>query len=118
MSAQPKLLRVLNLVQLLHHKPYKNLKQLSACLEVNQRTVYRYLITLEELGYLIDKTFEGQFFLFTDTDAQAEENLTLQEFQVLDQLFNLFYANQHVFESCRQKLARKASSQRLSCGLR
>lgn|GEM_PF-4494014 len=118
MSAQPKLLRMLRLIQLLHQKPYKNIRQLADSLEVNQRTVYRYLTTLEDLGYLIDKTFAEQFFLFTKTDDdQPDHNLTVQEFEVLDQMLTLFNANQPLFESCRRKLEQRAVRQQLAAGL-
>jgi predicted DNA-binding transcriptional regulator YafY len=62
--AQHKLLRVLRLIAALQRTPHKTIRQLAAVLETTPRSVYRYLALLEEVGFLIDKDFEGRYFLF------------------------------------------------------
>jgi proteasome accessory factor C len=55
MSAQPHLLRLFSLIRLLNQRPGLTLAQAAQTLDTSSRTVYRYLETLEDLGYCIDK---------------------------------------------------------------
>lgn len=59
-----KLLRILKLIQLLQTQRM-SLGQIATYLEVNERTVYRYLQTFEEAGYVVDKDFNNRFFIAT-----------------------------------------------------
>jgi len=55
MIEQRKVLRVLHLIKILSEKSNKTKKELAKLLEISERTVYRYIELLEELGYLVDK---------------------------------------------------------------
>lgn len=66
MTDQQKLYRVFRLIQLLSQPPYRKVPQLAKSLEVDPRTVYRYINLLEELGYHIDKKEGDRYYLFLD----------------------------------------------------
>ena len=52
MAAQPHLFRLLAYVRLLSNRPGSTVQQAAQMLDTTPRTVYRYLETLDELGYL------------------------------------------------------------------
>ena len=54
MIAQQKLLRVFKLIRLLKQRPGRTIFQLAQLLDINKRSVYRYLELLEAVGYLYD----------------------------------------------------------------
>ena len=63
MTDQQKLFRVFRLIQLLSQPPYRKVKRLAEILEVDPRTVYRYIQLLESLGYAVDKKEGDRYFL-------------------------------------------------------
>ena len=58
MTEQQKLLRLFKLIRLLKQRPGKTIHQLAQSLGITVRTMYRYLVLLEEVGYEIDKKGE------------------------------------------------------------
>ena len=62
MHNQNKIFRVLQLIQLLQDQP-KTITQIADSVEATERTVYRYLDLLRELGYLIRKDLAGRYFI-------------------------------------------------------
>jgi predicted DNA-binding transcriptional regulator YafY len=50
---------------LLSGRTGKTIAQLALLLETSQRSVYRYIKLLEEVGYLLDADTHGRYFLFT-----------------------------------------------------
>lgn len=86
MAAQQSLFRALKLIRLLKQRPGKTLAQLAQLLECNPRHARRFMDTLEEAGFLIDK--EGKrpprFFLYEDERRQQTE-FTEEEAQLLQQ---------------------------------
>lgn len=76
--AQQRILRVFKLLRLLKQKPYKSLSHLAQILEVDERTIKRYIELLEEIGYCIDKTVNTKvYFLFEDTTSPIPEHPTV-----------------------------------------
>jgi predicted DNA-binding transcriptional regulator YafY len=73
MLAQQKLLRVFTLIGLLRRRPGYKIPQLARLLEIDSRSVYRYLQLLGEIGYLIDKDDRGRYFLFEPGPEDAAE---------------------------------------------
>lgn len=63
MSNHNKILRVFQLIGLLRTGPPRSLTSLSSALGSTQRTVYRYLDLLKELGLVVRKDRRGLFFL-------------------------------------------------------
>jgi proteasome accessory factor C len=63
MHEQAKLQRVLKLIRLLLNGKY-SITTLGYLLECSQSTVYKYFQLLEEVGYNIDKSSSGHYFIF------------------------------------------------------
>lgn len=75
MAAQQNLICTLKLIRLLKQRPGKTLAQLAQILDCDPRHARRYMDTLEEAGFIIDK--EGKrpprFYLFEDERRQQAE---------------------------------------------
>lgn len=81
MHNQHKIFRVLQLIQLLQEQP-RTIPQISESLEATDRTVYRYLDLLRELGFQIRKDLNGKYFIKHPDKSFFE----LEELQFLTQL--------------------------------
>ena len=66
MAEQRKILRIFKLISFLKGVRRRRPEQLAHILEISKRTVYRYFILLEELGFVIDVDFEGCYFIPTE----------------------------------------------------
>lgn len=60
---QNRLLRVLQLIRLLRSDRHLSMAELSAAMELGERSVYRYLKLLEEVGFTVLKDAEGGVFV-------------------------------------------------------
>lgn len=103
-SAQPHLLRLLKFIRLLADRPGRTVSQFARTLETSERTVYRYLDTLEELGYLIDKDIHERYFLF-EADATRRPAFTADESALVDRLLSSLPAELPLMDSIRRKLS-------------
>lgn len=103
MSAQPHLLRLLKFVRLLADRPGRTVSQTARTLETSERTVYRYLDTLQQLGYLIDKDEQERYFLF-EADATRRPAFTADESALVDRLLSSLPADLPLTDSIRRKL--------------
>lgn len=102
MIEQQKLLRVFQLIKLLKNHRRKSIDQLAAILEISERTVYRYIELLQEVGYLIDQDHDGRPFIFEEQE-ESEHVLTPEEAKLVNDL--LAGAGSHpLTESIRKKL--------------
>ena len=63
MYNQNKILRVLQLISLLKKEPAKSIRFLSGILESTERTVYRYLDLVKELGFELQKDQNNNFLI-------------------------------------------------------
>ena len=61
--AQAKILRVLLLIEQLRNKPM-TIEQIAKRYDISDRTIYRYIHLIEEIGIFIDRNFYGEFFIF------------------------------------------------------
>lgn len=81
MFNQHKILRVLQLISLLKRKPSKSIKFLSGLLETTERTVYRYLDLIKELGFDLQRDHNNRFFIISEDEAEnvafSQEETTL-----------------------------------------
>lgn len=103
MSAQPHLLRLLKFIRLLADRPGRTVSQAARTLETSERTVYRYLDTLGELGYLIDKDEQERYFLF-EADATRRPAFTADESALVDRLLSSLPSEHPLIDSIRRKL--------------
>jgi proteasome accessory factor C len=87
MLNQVKILRVLQLISMLQQRPSKSIKQLSSMLNNTERTVYRYLDLIKELGFDLQRDSNFRFYiasdntdsinLFTSEESELMKNLLL-----------------------------------------
>lgn len=85
MFNQVKILRVLQLISLLKKQPPKTIKSLAGFLENTERTVYRYLDLIRELGFDLQKDDQNRFLIVGDIDT-VENNFTPEEASLLNDL--------------------------------
>ena len=84
MLNQHKILRVLQLISLLQKEPSKSIKFLAGILDSTDRTVYRYLDLVKELGFDLQRDAHNRFFIVSEennetTDFTNEEASLLRE---------------------------------------
>lgn len=85
MLNQHKILRVLQLITLLKKEPAKSIKFISGILESTDRTVYRYLDLIKELGFDLKKDHNNRYFIFGE-DIGDEISFTNEEASLLKEL--------------------------------
>jgi proteasome accessory factor C len=71
MHNQNKILRVLQLISLLKKEPAKSIRFLSGILESTDRTVYRYLDLVKELGFELQKDQNNKFLIIGNDDFET-----------------------------------------------
>ncbi len=71
MLNQHKILRVLQLISLLKKEPSKSIKFLAGILESTDRTVYRYLDLVKELGFDLQRDSHNHFFIVSEVDNET-----------------------------------------------
>lgn len=71
MYNQNKILRVLQLISLLKKEPAKSIRFLSGILESTDRTVYRYLDLVKELGFELQKDQNNKFLIIGSDDYET-----------------------------------------------
>jgi predicted DNA-binding transcriptional regulator YafY len=71
MYNQNKILRVLQLISLLKKEPAKSIRFLSGILESSERTVYRYLYLVKELGFELQKDQNNKFLIIGNDDFET-----------------------------------------------
>ena len=72
MFNQHKILRVLQLITLLQNKPAKSVRFMANFLECTERTAYRYLDLLKQLGFDIQKDEHNKFFIIVENQTETE----------------------------------------------
>jgi proteasome accessory factor C len=102
-APQKTIIRVFKAIRHLATPPHKSIAQLATWLEVDKRTVYRYLNLLEEIGYAVDKDFEGRYFLFEDSKRNAVQ-FTTEETQLVRQILAAAPEQNPLVESIRRKV--------------
>ncbi|MBO0932062.1 helix-turn-helix transcriptional regulator [Fibrella aquatilis] len=104
MPDHTQLLRTLNLIRLLTDRPGKTVAQLARLLAVTTRTVYRYLETLEAVGYAVDVHPQTkQYFLF-EADAKQRTTFTADESALVSRLLTALPTEHPLTDSIRRKL--------------
>lgn len=81
MVPQQKILRIVKLISLLKSNHRKTVQELAYLLDTGWRTIYRYVELLQEAGFVIDKDFEGRYFI--PVWEEKEYSFTGEEASVL-----------------------------------
>ena len=71
MHNQNKILRVLQLISLLKKEPAKSIRFLSGILESTDRTVYRYLDLIKELGFELQRDQYNRFLIIKEDEIES-----------------------------------------------
>lgn len=71
MFNQHKIYRVLQLITLLQNKPAKSIRFMANFLECTERTAYRYIDLLKQLGFDIQKEEHNKFFIVSDIQTDG-----------------------------------------------
>ncbi len=79
------MLRVFRLIALLKSGHW-TIAQLASRLDMNRRSIYRYLHLLEAIDFNVDKDFQDRYFIFTSDEEPASTQFTIDEMNVLKQL--------------------------------
>lgn len=81
MLNQHKILRVLQLISLLQKEPAKSIRFMSGFIESTERTVYRYLDLIKELGFELERDQNKRYFikggLYDDVESFTNEEVSL-----------------------------------------
>lgn len=85
MLNQHKILRVLQLISLLKRDPSKSIKFIAGILESTDRTVYRYLDLVKELGFDLQRDSYNRFFIVSE-DNNATIEFSNEEASLLREL--------------------------------
>lgn len=85
MIPQQKLLKILKLITLLKSGSGATISFLSKSLDLSERTIYRYIIILEEVGFYIDKNFNNKYFIHQNADDPSDLAFTTEELALIRQ---------------------------------
>jgi predicted DNA-binding transcriptional regulator YafY len=102
--AQQKLLRVFKLIRTLNRKPGKTVAQLARLLETSERSVYRYLHLLEEVGYLLDKDAYERYYLFEPENEKVKPSFEAEEADLIRDLVTSAAAHHPLKDAILKKL--------------
>ena len=117
MIAQQKLLRVFKLIRLLKQRPGRTIPQLAQLLDINKRSVYRYIEFLGEVGYLIDSDLLTKRYYLFDAETTGQPTFTEEEADVLLQALGSVALSNPLAGSIRQKLFLSSTLVPLADGL-
>ncbi len=100
MFNQNRIYRVFRLINLLKSTPAKSIKRLSESMEVSERSLYRYMELLVEVGFEINKDSSNRYFLNHD----HIESFTKEEAELISQSISSNHKNNPLVKSIRTKL--------------
>ena len=108
MFNQHRILRVFKLITLLKTFPAKSIKRLAQSLEISERSCYRYLDLLAEMGFEVAKDPHHKFFLRSEA---ISEPFTKEESQLIHEALSVAAKNNPLAASIQAKLPYLAESQ-------
>lgn len=100
MFNQNRIYRVFRLINLLKSSPSKSIKRLSESMEVSERSLYRYMELLVEVGFEINKDSSNRYYLNHD----HIEPFTKEEAELISQSISSNQKNNPLIKSIRTKL--------------
>ena len=100
MFNQNRIYRVFRLINLLKSSPSKSIKRLSESMEVSERSLYRYMELLADVGFVVQKDGSNRYFLNHD----HIESFTKEEAELISQSISSNNKNNPLVKSIRTKL--------------
>ena len=100
MFNQNRIYRVFRLINLLKSTPAKSIKRLSESMDVSERSLYRYMELLIEVGFEINKDSSNRYYLNHD----HIESFTKEEAELISQSIASNNKNNPLVKSIRTKL--------------
>ncbi len=101
MFNQNRILRVFKLITLLKTFPAKSIKRLASSLEISERSCYRYMDLLYELGFEVIKDDSNKFSLKAD---QIVDPFTREESHLIREVLTVSVKNNPLVASIKSKL--------------
>ena len=101
MFNQNRILRVFKLITLLKTFPAKSIKRLASTLEISERSCYRYMDLLYELGFEVSKDENNKFSLKAD---QIVDPFTKEESHLIQEVLTVSVKNNPLVASIKSKL--------------
>jgi proteasome accessory factor C len=103
MLNQHKILRVFKLISLLKKAPAKSTRNIALMIDLTERTVYRYLDLINEIGFEVHKDKNNKYAIKHD-DEGANEYFTIEEAQLIKELLLSSAKNSVLKEGIIKKL--------------
>jgi proteasome accessory factor C len=100
MFNQNRIYRVFRLINLLKSSPSKSIKRLSESMEISERSLYRYMELLVEVGFVVHKDSSNRYYLNHD----QIESFTKEEAEFISQSISSNQKNNPLIKSIRTKL--------------
>lgn len=100
MFNQNRIYRVFRLINLLKSSPSKSIKRLSESMEISERSLYRYMELLVEVGFVVQKDSSNRYYLNHD----QIESFTKEESEFISQSISSNQKNNPLVKSIRTKL--------------
>ena len=104
MVEQRKILRIFKLISLLQGTRRRKPNDLAKILEISKRTIYRYFLLLEDLGFIIDVDFQGCYFIPTEEGEEYKFTFTSEESLLIKQSIKTLFASHNLSEHIFKKL--------------
>ena len=101
MFNQNRILRIFKLITLLKTYPAKSIKRIAQSLEISERSCYRYIDLLTELGFEVIKDHQNKFSLHAD---QVVEPFTKEESHLIQEVLSVSVKNNPLVASIKSKL--------------
>ncbi len=103
MYNQNKILRVLQLIRTLKAPPAKSIRQLATLLDSTERTIYRYLDLLSEIGFDIQRSEHSHVFI-SSKDEISDLHLSEEEIALMKSLLMTIAKNHPLKDSILKKI--------------
>lgn len=101
---QARLLRLFQIIAVLKSGHF-TIKQLAARFNTSERTIYRYILLLEEANFLIEQDFHNRYFIVTSDDDPLQAQFTIEETKLIRKLIQSGTADNPLKNSLLKKLA-------------
>jgi proteasome accessory factor C len=103
MLNQHKILRVFKLIALLKKAPAKSTRTIASLIDLTERTVYRYIDLINEIGFDVQKDKNNKYYIKHD-DEGANEYFTKEEAQLIKEILLSSAKNSLLKEGIIKKL--------------